>query len=109
MGPNPGKKPKKVGDEVTPKLKRFPCRTQSPFVLWLRIRNAPLVVFAIFTLGCNFQVRLRIVGRLIPVCQSRSELKEPIDTWETVILSVGSGVLSSGILSPVTTVRPVVF
>src|SRR3970282_1472656 len=74
-GPKPGKNPKNDGESDAPNDRRFPCRTNAPFVLRLRIMNGPDVVFWIPTDGWSFHDPGNSVGSPNPVFQSTAVVK----------------------------------
>src|SRR4051812_25509442 len=96
-GPIPGKNANRVGEELTPKRKRFDCCTHWPLVFRFRIMNGwPAAELAMPTTGWNFQDPRNSTGRLMPVSQSRVLRKSPGKIRLMVRESLGLAVVSSG-------------
>src|SRR3712207_6816670 len=93
IGPKPGKKPKNVGEVLSPYSRRFDCRTHSPPLNCVRTQKPALPsTFAIPTRGTMFQLPCAMRGSSMLVFQSTLVWKFFAYTRETVsVESLGSG------------------
>ena len=76
----------------------MPWITKLPLVRSFRIPKGPEVRLVTPIEGVSFQVLRKSRGRLMPVSQLSEVEKVPARVWSTATESVGSGVLSFGIL-----------